>query len=330
MRKLFLIILVFSMSLATFAQEDALEIEWNTRANELEGVTGTSFQVSCPEDGEVGSLWGTEIYTDDSSICTAAVHMGLIDLEDGGEFFIIILDGEEEYESTDQNDIESSEWGSWSRSFAVSDEEIEVEALEIEWTTAARDLGAEIDDMILVACPEDGEAWGLFGTEIYTDDSSICTAAVHMGLIDFEDGGEVVVTLLEGEDEYESTEQNDIESSSWGSWETSFSVSLEADVIEIEWDTRGYDLEGEVDDEFVVLCPEDGEASSLWGTEIYTDDSSICTAAVHMGLIDFEDGGEVLVIFFEGEDEHEGTEQNDIESSDWGSWDISFSVFGEK
>ncbi|MEM9954950.1 MAG: LCCL domain-containing protein [Chloroflexota bacterium] len=120
MRKILLIALLFVMPMAVFAQDDVVEIDWNTRGYDLEGETDATFVVSCPEDGEAFSLWGTDVYTDDSSICTVAVHSGLITFEEGGEFVVTILDGLEEYESTEQNGIESSSWGSWSRSIAVS------------------------------------------------------------------------------------------------------------------------------------------------------------------------------------------------------------------
>jgi hypothetical protein len=59
----------------------------------LEGETKDTLNVMCPAEGVENSLWGTEIYTDDSSVCTVAVHMGLIMLEEGGSFTVTILDG---------------------------------------------------------------------------------------------------------------------------------------------------------------------------------------------------------------------------------------------
>ncbi|MEZ5133629.1 MAG: LCCL domain-containing protein [Acidimicrobiales bacterium] len=51
----------------------------------------------------------------------------------------------------------------------------------------------------------------------HTDDSSICTAAVHMGLITFEDGGEVTIVIEDGLNEYIGLESNDVTSNSYGS-----------------------------------------------------------------------------------------------------------------
>lgn len=64
----------------------------------------------------------------------------------------------------------------------------------------------------------------IWGTEIYTSDSSICNAAIHMGVIDSM-GGEVVVTYVEGQSAYVSTKQNGITSEAYDEWDASFSVS---------------------------------------------------------------------------------------------------------
>ena len=39
------------------------------------------YEYTCPKYGAKYGIWGTDVYTDDSSICTAAVHVGLIKRE---------------------------------------------------------------------------------------------------------------------------------------------------------------------------------------------------------------------------------------------------------
>ena len=134
----------------------------------------------------------------------------------------------------------------------------------------------------------------------------------------------MLLPFLMGKKPIQVAFQNEIESSEWGDWSRSFSVS--PDVLEIEWNTRGNELEGETDDTINVTCPAEGVTTSLWGTEIYTDDSSVCTVAVHMGLITVEDGGSFVVTILDGEEAYTGSIQNEIESSDWGDWSRSFSV----
>jgi hypothetical protein len=90
---------------------------WSSTAADYPGGTGATHSFTCPAGGEAGSIWGTTIYTDDSSICTAAVHMGIITFEAGGEVTIEILGGQTSYVGSTQNGVTSNSWGSWPRSF---------------------------------------------------------------------------------------------------------------------------------------------------------------------------------------------------------------------
>jgi hypothetical protein len=55
---------------------------------------------------------------------------------------------------------------------------------------------------------------------------------------------------------------------------------------------RGNDKSGQ---RFTYTCPSNGTPSDVFGTDTYTDDSPICPAAVHAGLITFASGGTVTV-----------------------------------
>jgi hypothetical protein len=72
------------------------------------------------------------------------------------------------------------------------------------------------------------------------------------------------------------------------------------------------------------VCPPGGQAYTVWGTDIYTDDSSVCTAAVHTGLINFEEGGEVVVEIRGGESSYLGTTANGVTTLSYGPWRRSF------
>src|SRR5690606_3844651 len=50
----------------------------------------------------------------------------------------------------------------------------------------------------------------------------------------------------------------------------------------------------------------------VWGSEIYTLDSSLCAAAIHAGAISNADGGTVLTTWLSGQEAYAGTEQNGI------------------
>ena len=61
-------------------------------------------------------------------------------------------------------------------------------------------------------------------------------------------------------------------------------------------------------EELTCRCGKTEGGADVWGTDVYTDDSSICTAAVHAGLIEADDGGEVTFELAPGRDEYTGSE----------------------
>jgi hypothetical protein len=91
---------------------------WKTQPNELGTDVGTRFTLTCPANGELsGRLWGTDIYTNDSSVCTAAVHAGLITVDRGGVITIELRAGLSSYKGSIRNGATSADYGSWSGSF---------------------------------------------------------------------------------------------------------------------------------------------------------------------------------------------------------------------
>ena len=67
-----------------------------------------------------GSIWGTDVYTDDSSVAKAAVHAGVLAVGETKTVTISILAGQDSYAATTNNGITSSSWGRWSGSYSFS------------------------------------------------------------------------------------------------------------------------------------------------------------------------------------------------------------------
>ncbi|HQG98057.1 MAG TPA: LCCL domain-containing protein, partial [Thermotogota bacterium] len=71
-----------------------------------------------------------------------------------------------------------------------------------------------------------GSDWGsVWGSGVYTDDSTLAMVCVHAGLLRIGETGLIEVTLLPGLEEYEGSTQNGITSQSYGSWQWSYSVT---------------------------------------------------------------------------------------------------------
>lgn len=76
-----------------------------------------------------------------------------------------------------------------------------------------------------------------------------------------------------------------------------------------------------------AICPKDcGLSYSVWGTEDYTTDSSICATAVHAGVHNAKEGGKVKVSITAGKQSYTGSAANGVTSRNWGPYDSSFTV----
>jgi LCCL domain len=84
----------------------------------LRGKNGQQFPYFCPANNlSEKSVWGTDTYTDDTTICRAAVHAGKIIQADGGFVIIEITPGLDKYVGSDRNGIFSRNWNKWEGSY---------------------------------------------------------------------------------------------------------------------------------------------------------------------------------------------------------------------
>jgi hypothetical protein len=103
------------------ADEQVVDTTWTENAARFRGRDGLKVAYQCSPNGTFGSVWGTETYTDDSSVCTAAVHAGLITQAAGGRVVIEIEPGEDAYRGSVANGVTSSDYGPWSGSYTFED-----------------------------------------------------------------------------------------------------------------------------------------------------------------------------------------------------------------
>src|SRR5437588_1896847 len=90
------------------------------------------------------------------------------------------------------------------------------------------------------------------------------------------------------------------------------------------WEAKATSLNGAVGQTFTLACSPGGTAHSVWGSDVYTADSSVCTAAVHSGLITFQQGGTVTIELRPGRSIYGASERNGVTTSDFGAWQSSF------
>ena len=224
---------------------DITSISWDTSAAGFKGESGQTYKFRCPSDGAAAVIYGSDVYTDDSSICTAAVHAGRFTLESGGVVSIEIRPGRSTYGSTIRHGIKSVNFGQYGRSFVIlntdtfrhksikdrgestpeaTDNEDGSDVTPIDWETSAGGFKGEAGQTYKFRCPSNGTASVIYGSDVYTDDSSICTAAVHTGLITLRHGGVVTIEIRAGRSTYGSTTRHGIKSINFGEYGRSYVI----------------------------------------------------------------------------------------------------------
>jgi hypothetical protein len=194
-----------------------------------------------------GTVWGTNPYTDDSPLAVAAVHAGVLRVGEKGVVRVTISPGRDSYTGTTHNGITSLPYGAWEGSYQfdlparrrarIFDSGTGAPAGGGGFTPERNPGGPEIfrfqpstDDLrsrrgqsfdVLVTGSTEGSVWG---SDVYTDDSSLAAAAVHAGLLKNGETGIVRVTPLPGQDSYTPSNRNGVTSEAWQQWDGSFRV----------------------------------------------------------------------------------------------------------
>ena len=97
----------------------SVRASWEANAQDYRGRIGVLVDYDCLPGGVPQRVWGTDTYTDDSSVCTAAVHAGEITLEAGGLVWIRIAPGQLTYDASERNGILTESYLAWDGSFTV-------------------------------------------------------------------------------------------------------------------------------------------------------------------------------------------------------------------
>ena len=197
---------------------------------------------------------------------------------------------------------------------------------ETPWDILAKAVGGDVGSRFTLTLPPGGPLSDrLWGTGVYTDDSSIGSAAVHAGIITVQSGGPVTIEISPGQPAYKGSSSNGVTSSSFGTWGRSFFIVGGAPpTIPATWNLTAVEYRGQNGRQFTFSIPPGGKLSRVWGFGVYTDDSSIATAAVHAGLISLQGGGTVTIEISPGQPTYKGSLNNGVTSSSYGAWAGSF------
>lgn len=200
-------------------------LDWNANATTFRGQNGLLVDYRCPAGGTIGLVYGTGVYTDDSRVCSAAVHAGLITLASGGKVTIKILPGRASYLGSTRNGVTSNSYGAWtgSYSFVVAPKPTgPILDGGRTWKATAVAFQGKIGNRYRYSCPRNGKLSPVFGAKAYAAKSSVCSAAVHAGKISATQGGNVVILMQAGRSSYPGTFKNGVTSRAAGPSKGSF------------------------------------------------------------------------------------------------------------
>lgn len=170
-----------------------------------------------------GTVWGTDIYTDDSHVCTAARHAGVIGAN-GGAVQITPRPGLQAYGGSSRNGVSTQNYGPWQRAFTVAAPGGKAAEAPADPNVCPANFQGFRGRNETIACNctaaqiAQGTVWG---TDVYTDDSSICRAALHAGVVPA-GGGPVRVQSAPARQSYAASTRNGVTTQQFGPWAGAF------------------------------------------------------------------------------------------------------------
>jgi len=198
--------------------------------------------------------------------------------------------------------------------------------VEVKCTTTARELfngKIKVGDQQRVKCPSGCQKDLIYGTIVYSFDSSICVSGIHSGIMKIGQPKMILVSALPGMSFYQGTNQYGVQSTSIDKCDYSFNIQEAPDVISVECETTGNlkEFSGTLGTKYLVKCPSNCSkiAHNVFGSNLYSGDSSICQSAIHAGAMN-DRGGEVQFVIEAGQKLYFGLKAFGIDSKERDSY----------
>ena len=261
------------------------------------GQNGLLVNVTVTGSNNGGNIWGTDIYTDDSSLALAAVQTGYLTNNEVGTLIVEILPGQSSYTGTTRNGVSSLSYGTWAGSYQIVGlaPAFTMEPFShVAWTGGAVVLSAQVTarDSLLYQ-------WKHDGSELDGQTNSILT----LSNLTAADAGTYAI-------------------SAWTTAGTNTSQTATLVVIDPTPGSPPVNdpnyanglsyLDGQV---YRVLITGSTNSGNLYGSGIYTLDSVLSLAAVHSGLLSPGEQGTLAVLMLQPQSQFIGSSQNGLTSA---------------
>jgi hypothetical protein len=222
------------------------------------------------------SVWGNQVYTDDSNICLAAIHDGRVTTS-GGQVTVWSVPGQARYDSATRNGITSWDYQDFDGSIRFTPptkRPIKVRPAPADGTGEVAPVGEDAPTRRR-ASPADATPVDYDADRDGRDDRLEASTTISGASASRASGGGTITACPD----------------------------------------TGQSLRGRTAP-IQCYCPaiaEDMVGTSVWGNQIYTDDSNICLAAIHDGRVSLS-GGKIWVWADRGRKRYSSTARNGITS----------------
>jgi len=206
------------------AAQNAIGLWAGQSASGLANEPNRRYRFVCTAVGEPSkNIWGTDEYADDSDICSAAIHAGVLQRNQVGMVTIVTGHGASSFQGSERNNVISLSYLNGDATYRF---DTSTDPGLVSWTTTAERIPPGFAEPVYVICPSAGPTDGLvWGSGPYHSNSSVCLAAAHAGVITLADGGPVAVTKLEGTQSFTADPRHGVDSRAWSPGDDAFTVS---------------------------------------------------------------------------------------------------------
>ncbi|MFO0811165.1 MAG: LCCL domain-containing protein [Gemmataceae bacterium] len=261
-----------------------------------------------------GDIWGTGVYSTDSALATAAVHAGVLAPHQQGIVRVRIVSPPATFQPTVRNGVTSRTFESWPVGFeflpsvvaAPPSGNLEAFRDRIGTTLALRVTGAL-----------EGPVWG---TDVYTTDSALAAAAVHAGVLDPGQTGVVRLEVVVSPAEFQGSSRRGVTSNGFGIYPAAYRFVSPLPVPE----SGNLIPFGEQTGRRLAIRVTGSNSGHVWGTGLYTADSSLAAAAVHAGVLLPGQPGVVRVEIVPPPASFVGSMRFQVKSEPFGTYPVAF------
>jgi hypothetical protein len=254
-----------------------------------------------------GTVWGTDLYTDDSYLAKAAVHMGFLAVGERGTMAVKILPGQASYAGSERNGVVSGSYAQWVGSYAPLH-------LVPTFTLQPVDQAAWVGNPVTFEVQTTSHSAARYQWQHDGVDLPGQTAArLTLPSVTASDAGTYTVIATD-----------DLGANA------SRAVSLvvvpkTADAPTITATSLPEGLPGQVTR---MRITGQSESASVWGTGFYTEDSHLPRAAVHMGILASNETQTVAILWLPGRSAYLTSTRNGVTSTAYAGWRLTYAFLG--